>query len=221
MAKHVMIDLETLSKRTNAVITQLAAVAFDSETGEILSRFNAFVKESLDLSASDGHLDVDTVAWWLTQKAAPELGAALLEQGRPLSSVLSDFVAWFIDQDHRVGLELRQGAVEGVWSHGATFDLPILTSAFERCEYQIAVPWGYRLPRDTRTLYALAPGGMPTVAVDETRKHDALYDCEVQVQQVVGALKALRLQAQAAGLTSRTLEQLRAEAQSLTERGEA
>jgi hypothetical protein len=181
-----MIDLETLSKRTDAAIVQVAAVAFDSETGETLSTFNRFVFEQ----HSPGYLDVDTIAWWLIQEGAAKFGKNVLENGVGLSTALHDLCAWFTDQDNRDGVTFRSGVVEGVWAHGATFDFPVLAFALDRCG--IAVPWSHRAPRDTRTLYALAPGGCPKVETDPARKHDALYDCEVQVQQVVQALAALR-----------------------------
>jgi hypothetical protein len=186
-----MIDLETLSKRSDAAIVQIAAVAFDPETGEILSRFNRHVFETNEEFV--GHIDVDTVAWWLTQAGAAHLGNMILKNGSRIGSALLDLSDWF---------GVLGSDVEAVWAHGATFDFPILESALERCGFM--KPWHYRTPRDTRTLFAFAPGGCPVVAVDETRKHDALYDCEIQVQQVCGALAALRLQESLAEETTRT-----------------
>jgi hypothetical protein len=180
---HVMLDLETMSTRGDAAIVEIGAIAFDPETGEevtsgreesfVTARFRAYV------SVFDGHVDPRTVAWWLQQKAALALGEGMAS-GDCLVEALQSFQGWFA----------ALGDVSAVWSHGATFDTPILALAFER--HGMRAPWHYRTPRDTRTLYDLAPGGMPDVEKDPTREHGALYDCEVQIKQVVGALKALR-----------------------------
>ena len=182
MVLHVMIDLETLSKRSDAAIVQVAALAFDPETGTTSRTFNGVIRNS------GGAFDVDTVAWWMQQAHASVLGAKLQDPDQT-------------GDEREVLVELCQffrlcGDVEAVWAHGATFDFPILESALARCG--LSKPWHYRTPRDTRTLFAYAPGGMPKVETNPTREHDALYDCEVQVAQVCGALKALRDQAELA-----------------------
>lgn len=181
MTTHVMLDLETLSTRKNACIVQIAAIAFDPRDGSVSADpskrplFNRFVIDT------EGFIDPKTVAWWLQQKAAPALGKKIETCGRPLDTVLREFYGWYED----LGKD-----VEAVWSHGATFDIAIVE---QRCsELGLPMPWHYRHPRDTRTLYALAPGGMPAVPGNPELTHDALYDCEVQIKQVVGALAALR-----------------------------
>lgn len=174
-ARHVMLDLETLSSSKDAAIIQVAAVVFDPSTGEHMAQFDAV---SSDLV---GRVNPKTVAWWMQQKQAAKLGARISSEGIPTKRVLADFIEWFR------GL----GPVEAIWSHGATFDLPVMCSALAACDLE--QPWHYRAERDTRTLYALAPGGMPEVVRDEDQVHDALYDCKLQIAQVVGALRALRV----------------------------
>lgn len=181
MAKfnNVMVDIETLGKRTNACLIQVAAVAFDIETGELSHAFNGVIRNS------GGALDVDTVAWWMQQAHAPVLGAKLQDtsQAGDECEVLAEFCKFM----------RLCGEVERVWAHGGTgFDFPILQSAFERCS--LSTPWHYRAPRDTRSLFDVAPGGMPRPPKDETREHDAQYDCEYQIAQVVEAWRLLRVQ---------------------------
>lgn len=197
---HVMLDLETLSTRADACIIQIAAIAFDIETGELGPRFNAHVNETSLVGARIGHIDLNTVAWWLKQKHAPVMGAALtgVDSALPLGAALLDFEEWFVALagEHA---EAGDPAVAELcmWSHGATFDIPILTAAFTRAECD-PVPWSYRAARDTRTLFAVTPGGMPVVDKDEARAHDALYDCEIQIAQVVAAWGALHAAKRAA-----------------------
>jgi hypothetical protein len=177
---HVMVDVETLSTRSDAALIQIAALAFDPETGAHLAAF-----DNPCMPGPGDHLDLLTVGWWARQTAVATVLGKLGSETASVEFVLAQMVAWF------EGLATIGHEVVAVWSHGATFDLPILESACRR-HLGRSAPWHYRTPRDTRTLYMLAPGGMPEVAVDPTREHDALYDCEVQVQQVVGALAALR-----------------------------
>jgi hypothetical protein len=183
--KDAMIDLETLAKGARAHIVQIAAIMFDRETGELGDHFTTYVK-----GAQPGRtIDPDTVAWWLQQNAAYGLGEGMQDDGAMcLPSALKALNTWLLTE----ALE-----VECVWSHGATFDLPILEDAYAG-EFGEQPPWHYKAPRDTRTLYDLAPGGMPAIAKDPEQEHDALYDCEIQIKQVVGALAALRAQANAA-----------------------
>lgn len=181
---HIMLDLETLSLRKDAAIIQISAVAFDPETGELGAAFNAYIRDP------SGHVDVQTVAWWMQQAHAPKIGAAVASPEAVIErGALQAFAAW---------LQARSPSTDGVapiqalWSHGATADIVWLEGAYTR--NGLGKPWSYKIERDTRTLYALAPGGMPAVVDggDLARKHDAAYDCEVQVRQVVGALRALR-----------------------------
>ena len=178
MNTHVLIDLETLSTRKNAAIIQIAAVAFDPATGAALSEFNVFVSDGAD----HGHVDTQTVAWWMQQDAAYRVGHGV-SNGTILQCALLDLLDWF---------KLR-GPFAGVWSHGASFDLAVLASALDA----VGMPqlWERGVERDTRTLYALT-GGAPAVAQPEGFvKHDALHDARLQSAQVSAALGLLRVQA--------------------------
>jgi hypothetical protein len=197
--RHVMLDLETLSLRSDACIIQIAAVAFDIETGELGPRFNAYVNESCLEGATIGHVDVSTVGFWMRQQFSQTLGEAITDEDerRDLYEALCEFNQWFADLAADTCEDDAAPVVEtyeeiSLWSHGAGFDIPILAAAYARALIG-EVPWHYRAPRDTRTLYALAPGGMPRPPKDETREHDAQYDCEYQVAQVCGAWRAIEL----------------------------
>lgn len=179
---HVMLDLETLSTRKNAAIIQIAAIAFDPTAGAdpAASGWQSFNRYVID---NEGHVNPRTVAWWMQQPTAASIGKKIETTGVSLDEALRDLHEWYKNQSN----------VEAVWSHGATFDIPIIE---QRCaELGREIPWHYRHPRDTRTLYALAPGGMPAVeGYGGALTHDALFDCEIQIKQVVGALAALRQQ---------------------------
>jgi hypothetical protein len=188
MSTHVMVDLETLATRPDAAVIQIAALAFDPALDPGLvgygAAFNVFVSDF-----EGRYVDPQTVAWWMRQKVAPWIGQRMSEDAYSLPSALKSLHEWY------AGIALGPaGGVAGVWSHGATFDLPIIEHAY--AQNGMKAPWPYRLPRDTRTLYALTPGGMPEIPADPECEHDAVYDCERQVATVVEAVRRIR----AAGL---------------------
>jgi len=180
---HVMLDLETLSTRKDAAIIQLAATPFDPITGERGEPFCAYIHNP------SGFISAQTVAWWMQQTQAAHLGSCVADTtiAETEESVLHDFAHWL-----KHLYLTNEAACEALWSHGATFDIVVLENTYERVG--MTKPWSYKIERDTRTLYAIAPGGMPAIpgGVDEHRQHDAVYDCEVQIAQVVGALRAIR-----------------------------
>jgi 3'-5' exoribonuclease-like protein len=189
---NVMLDLETLSTRSDACIIQIAAIAFDIETGELGPRFNAYVNEPD--AALRGYVDTDTIAWWLQQRVASAMGVRLQPSSGALP--LSDALTRFADWVRGLGCAFNDLRV---WAHGASFDVPILLSAYSRAGRE--APFRYRAPRDTRTLYeAAGMGEGQRRAPDPEREHDAQYDCEYQIAQVVEAYAALREQSDHAAL---------------------
>ena len=182
---HVMVDLETLATGADAAIVQVAAIAFlpyrDGE--EVGSPFNCFVGDF-----AGRRVDHGTLAWWLTQARALHLGTCL--PGAPhLVEVLRRLREWFAP--YVANTEAHPYTLAGVWSHGLTFDVPILEHAF-LTTLSTPPPWGYRTPRDTRTVYALATGGEPPKRRQPEAEHDALDDCRTQISSLVEALRRLR-----------------------------
>jgi hypothetical protein len=180
---HVMIDLETMGNGHDASITQIGAVAFDLEKGTLYEKeFEANV--SLSSSVRAGlRMDPSTIEWWIGQG----------EEAR---------IAWIAGQQTGEVLEVSLAKLnhwvegfkpEGVWSHGATFDLPILNHAY-RVLGRRAV-WNFRDARDTRTLFWLCklanfdPWKEPAVAGEV--KHRAVCDARRQARAVIRAFSYL------------------------------
>jgi hypothetical protein len=192
---HVMIDLETLGTRVNAQIVQIGAVAFEAKSGGRIGEktgFNVFVR----IQDGAGTIDHDTIAWWLEQDNGARMG---LSQGlksescMPIHLALDSLAQW----PHNVlGMANGWDDIEGVWSHGATFDIAILTAAYAGI-LGAQPPWHYRLPRDTRTLFWAATGDPkpPVVDTTGTTQHNALDDAVIQAQQVQKVLGKIRLRA--------------------------
>jgi hypothetical protein len=177
---HVMIDLETLSSHRDAAVMQVAAVCFDpygTGVDEAYPPFNEFVWDK------HGYMSLSTIAWWMAQPHAKIMSESWKKFGKKPSEVLTDFNGWFSEVDTSVG------DVKGVWSHGASFDLPVLYAMYDRTH--LRSPWHYHLERDTRTIFWLA-GGKPDILDEHRMEHDALSDCVYQVRQVQAAMINIR-----------------------------
>lgn len=183
---HVMIDLETLGTTPGAAIAQIAAVPFSLEPDgaiDVAGAFNQHVK----LEGQPRRIEPNTVLWWMQQD---EEARQRLVKGQAeacyLTMALYRLRAWFEDRFERSGAP----ALEGVWSHGATFDLPILAHAFD-ASCSTSTPWGFQLGRDTRTLFART-GSTPRVEHPVGPRHDALADAVNQARQVRAAWLGVR-----------------------------
>lgn len=190
---HVMIDLETLGTSTGAAIAQIAAVPFSvAHDGglDVARAFNEYVK----LDGQCRRIEPNTVLWWLQQD---EEARQRLVKGQSaachLSMALYRLGLWFAERFGQGTTNpiknTEAPALEGVWSHGATFDLPILANAYE--EQGTPLPWDFRLGRDTRTLFARA-GGTPNIGHLVGVPHDALADAVNQARQVRAAWVGVR-----------------------------
>ncbi len=179
---HVMINLETLGTRPNAVVIQIGAVLFEPVSGGKVLNGKAFDRHVLVQDGS-GTIDHGTLCFWLAEKSAARMGKALSERAVFLGRALEELVAWPMET-HGLSWE----AVEGVWAKPADFDLPILKSAF--AQFGMDVPWDRRTTRCVNTLFSLV-GGTPEVDWTGLIHHDARDDAVGQAMQVQKAMAAL------------------------------
>lgn len=174
--KKVMIDLETMSTRSNAAVLSIGAVAFDVESGQIGPEFCRNV--DLDSSIKAGLVvDADTMRWWLQQNE--QARAALFTSTSPLPRVLmalEDFLRQFPDAE--------------IWCNGGSFDFPILKNAFGAVS--ITAPWHFRNERDMRTIVAIAKD-LTGYQKPEHKgiAHSALDDAKHQAQIVIECYQRL------------------------------
>lgn len=182
--KDVMIDIETLGLQHGACIIQIAAVTFNpfmdprSKYNDAEQHFIHNIDVTSQLMYDGGHIDERTVVWWrdASYAARATLGHNVLK----IELVLSKFNDWIqrISKDH----ELR------VWAHGPTFDVSRLEWWYNKVGYD--VPWHYRAPRDTRTLYDIAKSKgweEPERPKEGTAEHYALDDAIWQAACVQSA----------------------------------
>lgn len=159
---HVMLDLETLGTKPGCPIVSIGACTFDREgVGDYFYR-------KIDISSTNLKAEPETIKWWLKQSAEAR---EAFEGGIPHKRATDEFKVWWLDNGCRY-----------VWSHGASFDPPVLTAAID------IAPWKFWDIRDTRTLYELA-------GIQPDRKtgtaHNALDDAINQAKAAIGAINKL------------------------------
>jgi len=168
---HVMLDLETMGKRSNSPILSIGAVEFDINTGETGDEFYSTIDLQSCLNAGL-EINGETVYWWLTQneKARQEVAKG----GKPLNNVLVAFMDWFEKFNNKDDVQ--------IWGNGTRFDIGILEDAYVALGYD-RMPWNFRGERDLRTLVSFAPE-IKTEIVNKHggAKHMAIDDCKIQIE---------------------------------------
>ena len=152
---HVMLDLETWGTRPGADIRSIGAVIFDPAKNIITGDTFYVACDNPPSAYKDGsdrddhkyplHRDPRTLQWWSEQ--SDEAQAAFADPVE-LREALVRFADWYYSLACAEPMQVR------LWSHGVSFDPPILAAAYEAVG--LPVPWHYRAPRDTRTAFDLA-----------------------------------------------------------------
>lgn len=216
MTVHVSLDLETWGTRAGCDIRSIGAVVFYPETGKVCDPRNGGADFSnsfyiacenpiisdLQMGQSGGEWytlfdttsqcwrkyplkrDPATVQWWNDQSA--EAKGAFIDPV-DLSLALARFSDWLTGG-------LQQPSELRLWSHGASFDPPILEAAYHAVGQ--VVPWHYRSPRDTRTAFDLVgiedhTKWLKQFATPGEVYHHALDDAIVQARAICAAYAAL------------------------------
>lgn len=171
--KNVMIDLETLGTRADAVILSIGAVKFNF-TGEVDD--DAFYRSiSIDSNneAAPRHISEDTLLWWMDQSA--EARKVFNEPKVTLYSALEELTEWFgISQDMQV------------WSNGADFDIPMMAHAYHT--NGLEAPWRFYNARCFRTLKSF---GKDVPKPQNKCAHNALQDALTQALWAIEINKKL------------------------------
>ena len=172
MAKHLMVDLETMAVSPNAVVLTLGAVHFnpygDGYSDKLYMRISIDDQDTLNRE-----IDPNTLDWWAKQDAKIMEEAFSPDDRVPLAEAIDRFhkFAWGCD---------------AFWSHGSVFDIVILENIYRQLGKP--VPWQFWQIRDTRTLFDLGwDPDMPKGGL-----HDALQDSIRQaagVQNIYSKLK--------------------------------
>lgn len=169
---HVMVDLETIGTRPDAVMLSIAGVVFDCEYGE----YEFYEKINIDSCLDEGLIiEEDVIKWW--SQLPDEVFAEATSGTKPVKQVLQEFSDWMKTLP---GIPL-------VYGNGADFDNAMLSYYFKR--FGIEVPWKYTNNRCFRTMKGLFPKVKyvyPEIA------HDALSDAKAQAEQATIIYKLIR-----------------------------
>lgn len=181
---HVMVDLETLSTRVDAVVLSIGAVAFD-----LLDRGTAEGLElRLDPQSQIGvgrRVDWATVHWWMGQERAAQEALAAPGAGLWMADALDLLDRYFarVDGTH-------------VWGNGPHFDVSILEHMYASLGRK--APWAYNRVCCVRTVRLFTPGA-DSLRPEPAVAHNALADATAQALWVQRMLKSRGTMGAAAG----------------------
>lgn len=179
MTVHVSLDLETWGTTPGSDIRSIGAVVFDPMAGVVYdggshqhgSTETFYIATDSPVIAHRPGMDsaipirkypltrnAQTVQWWSEQSDEAQaaftdpvdLGDALMRFGEWLGNV----GGFHYPSDGNFDGSSNPLHTLNIWSHGAAFDAPILAAAY--AAVGLPVPWHYRAPRDTRTLFDAA-----------------------------------------------------------------
>ena len=171
---HIMVDLETLGTSPGSIILSIGAVSFCPMRQEIRDEF--YINIDRDLSLDCGMTtSQDTVDWW-SRQSQEAIAALLVDPVSPLHA----------SQKFREFWSVSGG--EFIWSHGATFDIPLMEAMFRMTG--APTPWKFWNARDTRTIFDIS-----RCNPDRTKgtHHNALDDARNQAEAVLKAYRMLGL----------------------------
>ena len=178
---HAMLDIETLGRGPGCPILQISACMFPS--GDTLrsvddsTNFNRYILQETTIV-----LEKSTLLWWAEQPDFAQLLQRTEEEGDTIGSVLN-----------RLGYWLRLNSITYLWSHGATFDIPIVLHAWKE-QMTDEFPVSYWNFRDTRTLMSVCGCNKLTEILPFTeghKPHDALHDACYQANCMAKLLREL------------------------------
>lgn len=131
--KHYMIDIETLSTGTDAMVLSIALVRFTQDS--ILDTLLLFPDLSQQ-NRKDRKIDIDTLTWWMKNREL--LNQTLQHPRKTLNFCYHQIKYFLIDRDPQTR----------IWSKSPSFDLQILNHLFQDWTHPISE---FRLEADVRT----------------------------------------------------------------------
>jgi hypothetical protein len=158
----IMVDIETLSTRPNAVIVSIGACKYDLDTLKTFDDFYVTI-DPMDSKKYGLHIDPETVEWWKTQDK--EIMKSWRDNGIELDDAMVQFLDWY-DSD----------LAFTCW--GLNFDEPIIVSNLIALHRKPT--WKYYKSRCARTMCE-----MEGVKINRSKgHHNALADAKDQCKAI-------------------------------------
>ena len=163
----VMLDLETMGRKSNSALVSIGAVEFNLISGKTGREFYKVIdlQSCLDVGLK---VEASTIYFWL-QQSQQARDAICKDKKLPLATALHMFDRWLHDCIKDVG----------IWGNGARFDIGILEDAYSACSMEN--PWYFRSEKDVRTLVSFAPqikANYPFTGIH----HNPIDDCKHQIK---------------------------------------
>jgi hypothetical protein len=174
--RQIVVDLETLSTKSNGCIVSIGAVAFSINVG-ILDTFFINIDPS---SCKSYGLDIDphTINWWKEQ--SPEARKAWQVDPVPLDEALDKFALFYGDKSIPI------------WGFGANFDVVLLENAFNATGWNESRPAIDKFPWKFWDIYCLRT--LANVLGKRLEKtgvnHNALHDAQAEAKLILEILKS-------------------------------
>ena len=166
---NLMIDIETLGNRADALVVSIGAVFFDPKTG--LSGAEFYRKLDFQDQIDKGRKPTQgTIEFWLNQ--SKEAQAVFHEKGINTSQALSEFVSFVSTNSEKMKCK--------PWGNGPSFDLTIMETLLN--DFNVEHPWMFFNVRCLRTFKEYVYNGKDLVR--EGVYHHALDDCKHQIKIV-------------------------------------
>ena len=182
---NIMIDIETLSNKSNASVIAVAAVEFNKYTGDVGDTFIEYVNPKYWCNYN-GDTDGETIAWWMTQDADTlrHMVENCQKSENSFSSVLMYLSSFIKDHDS----PKTEDTDIVVWGNGSIMDIGILRDGYNK--FSIPVPWKFWAINDVRTIVALNPSiKEETEFIGE--RHNPLDDCLHQIKYLSKTIQSL------------------------------
>ncbi len=188
MRRDIMVDIETLGKKSDSTIFQISAISFDINTGEHYEVFNQIA--DVEKNIFDLKVDGSTLKWWLNTDR--NLLTMLLNEGEESSEkILENFYEWLIHQSSNDMKDVY------LWGNGILFDNKMIQTQLENLG--AGYPIFYKNDRDVRTIVELASmkSGISEKELKDQYNdgllvaHNALDDVKYQIKLAVGCYSIL------------------------------
>lgn len=173
--KDIMLDIETMATRPDAVIVSIGAVFFDLDDPDNLYGPEFYQCIDMNSCAEKGlQFDAGSISFWLSNKVTEQARQDLFKDATSLENALRLFSVFTKHEQAKKNV--------AVWGNGVGFDNTILRNAYKACNMK--TPWHYRDDRDVRTLVAFGKSiGMNKNHVErDGTYHNAVDDAKHQVK---------------------------------------
>jgi hypothetical protein len=166
----IVLDIETLSTRPDAVVLTIGAIKFSPFADDIDATNGFYTRIDVDEQIGMGrHISEDTIQWWGKLPAEVREDAMGEHNRDSVEKALA-------------GLNKFLVGSENIWVQGPVFDIATLENLYR--QMLMPPPWHFWNIRDSRTLFGVH--GDPRQK-NHQHAHNAMIDCVIQgkaIQQV-------------------------------------